>query len=88
MEMLEIVKCFKKDERPGNWNGLFKCVENMITYFLASGYFVYAKSTHRYSQDMLNLKGEMDEYKFNFMQTIVISQLDAPKSLGLERHDN
>ncbi|GBM63930.1 hypothetical protein AVEN_131296-1 [Araneus ventricosus] len=54
--MVSIAKDYISAERCGDWNGHLKCVARIIPYFHASGHTLYAKSSHIYLQDMLNLK--------------------------------
>ena len=43
-------------ERTSNWKFHLNVVHEMITFFFASGHYLYAKSTFLYLQTMLNLE--------------------------------
>ncbi|CAH1106781.1 unnamed protein product [Psylliodes chrysocephalus] len=53
--MVSITKEFLRAERMGDWKAHLKCVQEMLSYFHASGHFPYAKSAHLYLQDMQQL---------------------------------
>lgn len=50
--MVSLLKNVFISERMGDWNGQLKCIELMIPFFQAAGYFKYAKSTGLYVQDL------------------------------------
>lgn len=44
--MATLVKRFIQTEREGDWNGHLQSIQQMLSYFHASGHFHYAKACH------------------------------------------
>lgn len=63
--MVNIVKRFIEAERVGYWKLHLQCVKNMLPYFHASGHYLYAKSSHLYLQDMIELEYKMNIYEYD-----------------------
>ncbi|KYN02784.1 hypothetical protein ALC62_06362 [Cyphomyrmex costatus] len=65
LRMVTLVKQFVEAERMGNWELHLATIQKMLPFFHASGHFNYAKSSHLYLQDMLQLREKMApaEYK-------------------------
>jgi len=55
------METFLMAERIGDWKLHLQCVQKMIPYFHATGYFPYANSCHIYLSDMKNLKSKLNE---------------------------
>ena len=55
MKMQDIVRCFIKVERTGNWKLHLQALYEMLPYFAAAGHNLYTKSAHIYLQQMQEL---------------------------------
>ncbi|GBN48106.1 hypothetical protein AVEN_204064-1 [Araneus ventricosus] len=55
-----IAKEFIRAQRVGDWQAHLNSVKEIFPYFHASGHFPYAKSTHLYLQDILQLENFID----------------------------
>ena len=67
--MVTLIKQFIEAERMGNWQLHLDTIRKMLPFFHASGHFYYAKSSHLYLQDMLNLKEKIVLAKFEAFTT-------------------
>lgn len=63
--LVTLPKHFIEAERSGNWSLHLKTIRNMLPIFHSSGHFLYAKSSHLYLQDMLNLEKIMTPEEFH-----------------------
>ncbi|CAH2098341.1 unnamed protein product [Euphydryas editha] len=63
--LVTLLKHFIEAERSGNWSLHLKTIRNMLPIFHSSGHFLYAKSSHLYLQDMLNLEKIMTPEEFH-----------------------
>lgn len=66
--MISIMKKFIVAEHSGDWNSHLFCAQQMIPFFHASGHFQYAKCTHLYVQDMLNLTTKHPDILQHFVE--------------------
>lgn len=55
LDMIEILRCFIKAERTGDWHLHLETLSEMLPYFAASGHNLYAKSVYLYLQSMSKL---------------------------------
>lgn len=62
--MVSIALDFIRAERVGLFKEHLDAVRKMLSYFHATGHFLYAKSAHLYLQEMVNLENTMDEETF------------------------
>lgn len=62
--MVTSEKNFIIAERTADWYLHLRCVRNMIAYFYATGHNLYAKCSHLYLQDMLQLRNTMNETQY------------------------
>ncbi|GBM79680.1 hypothetical protein AVEN_59171-1 [Araneus ventricosus] len=70
--MVTLVKKFIESERIRNWKLHFQTIVKMLPYFHASDHFSYAKCTHLYLQDMLDLESTMGAEEYEKFTTQVL----------------
>jgi hypothetical protein len=63
-EMVTLMITFIDAERSGDWDLHLKSIHEMLPYFHSSGHYLYAKCSHLYLQDMIDLEHTMPPEEF------------------------
>jgi hypothetical protein len=67
MDMVEILRCFLRAERMGNWLHHLQALKDMLPYLAAAGHNLYAKSLSLYLQDMAGLPSKNPKVYQDFL---------------------
>lgn len=54
--LIDILRCFLKAERTGNWHLHLRTLQEMIPFLASAGHSLYTKSIQLYLQDMVQLE--------------------------------